>query len=268
MQRRQGRYWICTLSCAIQSHQPTQPPAVAWIKGQQEQGEGGFLHWQFIICLREKGSLRVVRGLYPGAHCELSRSDASEAYVWKEDTRIEGTQFEIGTKPLQRNKKTDWERIWELAKSGTLVDIPAAIRVVHYRTLNKIAMDHLRPVERDPIAVCYWGKTGLGKSHRAWEEAGTDAYPKDSRTKFWCGYSGQTNVIMDEFRGSIDVGHLLRWLDKYPCIVETKGSATVLTANRFWITSNLPPREWYPSLDQETMDALLRRMTITHFDSL
>jgi len=56
----------------------------------------------------------------------------------------------------------------------------------------------------------YWGRTGTGKSRRAWDEAGVDAYPKDPRTKFWCGYFGQANVIIDEFRGGIDVAHLLR----------------------------------------------------------
>lgn len=71
---------------------------------------------------------------------------------------------------------------------------------------------------------------------------------------------------MDEFRGSIDVAHLLRWFDRYPVIVEQKCTATTLSATKFWITSNLDPRLWFNDIDQATKDALLRRLTITHFE--
>lgn len=72
--------------------------------------------------------------------------------------------------------------------------------------------------------------------------------------------------MVDEFRGGIDIAHLLRWLDRYPVIVELKGSSTVLKANKIWITSNLSPDDWYPELDQETKNALRRRMRVTHFN--
>jgi len=113
--------------------------------------------------------------------------------------------------------------------------------------------------------VCYWGTTGMGKSRRAWEEAGLNAYPKDPRSKFWDGYRGQEHVVFDEFRGGIDISHVLRWFDRYPVIVEVKGSSTVLKAKKIWITSNLHPNDWYPELDQETKSALIRRLTIVHF---
>ena len=106
------------------------------------------------------------------------------------------------------------------------------------------------------------GPTGTGKSLRASREAGEHAYYKDPRSKFWCGYQGESNVIIDEFRGAIDISHLLRWLDRYPVYVETKGSSTPLSATEYWITSNLPPERWYPELDESTLSALLRRMTV------
>lgn len=113
----------------------------------------------------------------------------------------------------------------------------------------------------------FWGDTGTGKSRTAWERAGMDAYPKDPRTKYWCGYFGQENVVIDEFRGGIDIAHLLRWVDRYPVIVEVKGSSAVLRAKTIYITSNLDPRSWFPELDEKTMNALLRRLTITHFQT-
>ena len=80
---------------------------------------------------------------------------------------------------------------------------------------------------------------GTGKSRRAWSEATLSAYCKDPRTKFWCGYTTQSNVVLDEFRGGIDISHVLRWLDRYPVRVEIKGSSRPLLATTFWITSNL-----------------------------
>jgi len=266
--RRQGIFWIITLSCALQGDPPSLQPEVVWIKGQKELGQGGFEHWQFIIALGRKGTHRVVQRLYPGCHSELTRSLAAESYVWKEDTRVEGSQFEGGAKPIQRSSHVDWENVWKCATIGDLLTIPASIRVSSYRTLRNISADHQKPVGIERICNVYHGPTGTGKSRRAWEEGTLDAYPKDPRTKFWCGYDGQLNVIIDEFRGGIDIAHLLRWLDRYPVIVEVKGSSVCLRATNIWITSNLPPSEWYPGLDDDTLEALMRRLVVTSFHNL
>ena len=76
------------------------------------------------------------------------------------------------------------------------------------------------------------------------------------------GYVNQSHVILDEFRGTIDISHLLRWLDRYPVLVEGKGTTRPFVASKIWITSNLPPTKWYPDLDELTMAALLRRLTV------
>lgn len=70
--------------------------------------------------------------------------------------------------------------------------------------------------------------------------------------------------MVDEFRGGIDIAHLLRWFDRYPVNVEIKGAAVTLKATKIWVTSNLPPDRWYPDLDPETFAALMRRLTVHH----
>lgn len=152
-----------------------------------------------------------------------------------------------------------------MAKSNDFDRIPASIRVQSYRTLRAIAADFARPVAMERSCHVFWGKTGTGKSRRAWEEAGEDAYTKDPNSKFWCGYTGQESVVIDEFRGKIDISHLLRWLDRYPVNVEIKGSSVPLMAKTIWITSNVSVDFWYPELDVETVLALKRRLNIVHF---
>lgn len=197
------------------------------------------------------------RGFY-----ELTFSKASETYVWKEETRVAGSQFELGVKPFNRNSKEMWKDVKDAAKSGDLDNIPDDIYIRFYRTLQAIASDHSTPVAVVRKVIVYWGETGTGKSRRAWEEAGVNAYPKDPRSKFWCGYRAEKNVIIDEFRGGIDISHLLRWTDRYPVRVEIKGSSKPLTMTHLWITSNLHPDDWYPDLDRETRLALLRRIEV------
>lgn len=236
---------------------------VCWIKGQLESGHGtNYRHWQLVCAFGSRKSLRQCKREFgPHAHCELTRSDAADEYVWKDDTYI-GQRFTFGIKPIRRNSKVDWESVWTAAKSGKLDDIPAHVRTTCYRTLRNIASDYDRPEPMVRSCHVFWGPTGTGKSRRAYAEAGLGAYYKDPRTKFWCGYQDQANVVIDEFRGGIDIAHLLRWLDRYPVFVETKGSSRPLKAVTYWITSNLDPSLWYPEIDYQTQEALLRRMQV------
>lgn len=268
--RRQARYWLLTIP-ADSSYVPGLY-GFDYTKGQKEQGESGYLHWQVFGYSKKKISLRFLQVMFGfnGFHAEPSFSQAAEDYVWKEDTRIEGTQFEFGKYPSGGNLTTNWDLIRSAAQAGNLEseDIPASVFVHAYSSLRRIATDYMVPTAQERTTTVVWGKTGLGKSRYAWSQAGWEAYPKDPNSKFWCGYRGQPNVVIDEFRGGININHLLRWTDRYPVIVEIKGSAKVFTSTQIWITSNLHPKDWYPELDSDTYDALMRRFTtIIHADS-
>lgn len=261
----QGRYWILTVP--KDDWTPSLPDGCSYVYGQCERGESGYEHWQFVAYFGRKVRLGAVKRLFGNtAHAELSRSAAVESYVRKEETAISGTQFEYGTRPRPRNTVKDWSAIWESAKRGSLSEIPADVLVRYYGNVKRIAVDHCCPVALERVVNVYWGRTGTGKSRRAWGEATLEAYPKDPRSKFWDGYNGQDSVVIDEFRGGIDVSHMLRWLDRYPVLVEVKGSSAVLKASKVWITSNLAPEQWYPGLDPDTLAALLRRLNILSFE--
>nr|WAE42629.1 MAG: replication associated protein [Cressdnaviricota sp.] len=271
--RLQGIFWMLTIP--HYGFTPYLPEGVSWIRGQLERGtleesiEGvaneGYLHWQIVIGLSSKKTLIQVRRIFGEYHAEITKSEAANEYVWKEQTRIQGTQFELGRRPFKRNQATDWDDVWRNAKEDNLMAIPADLRVRYYNTLRKIAADFADPIGQERTCSVFIGPTATGKSRRAWAEATIEAYPKDPRSKFWCGYRGQEHVVIDEFHGDIAISHLLRWLDRYPVIVEIKGSSVCLRATQIWITSNLEVEEWYPLLNEATMEALKRRLTITHF---
>lgn len=175
----------------------------------------------------------------------------------------EGTQFELGSKPFKRNSLTDWEGVAEAAKRGRLENVPADVFVRCYSQLSRIAADYAEPIPIVREVFVYCGKTGTGKSRRAWAEAGLDAFPKDPKSKWWTGLAHKKHAILDEFRGDIDIAHILRWTDVYPCLVETKGGSIPFLVEKLWFTSNLHPKDWYPNIDEDTKAALMRRLNIT-----
>lgn len=262
----QARYWIGTIP--HHGFTPYPVPGTTYMAGQLERSnDTQYLHWQLLVYFDRKRTLSFVRGLFGPYHFEPSRSSAIEQYVWKTDTHVPNTRFEFGRKALKRNSSTDWDSIWTSATTGDIASIPADVRFRHYSTIRKIASDHATAKPLEKQVFVFWGTTGTGKSTRAWNEAGMDAYAKDPRTKWWDGYRGQEHVVIDEFRGTIDIAHMLRWLDKFPVCVEIKGASVPLCATKIWITSNLSPDQWYPDLDSETKQALRRRLQVTHFSN-
>ncbi len=269
----QARYWILTVPVSDDGWKPSSfddglPDQIHYCKGQEEEGEeGGYRHYQLIAYFRRKVRMGTVKSIFGSrAHCEPTRSIAAREYVWKESTRIDGSQFEYGELVVRRGNQEDFELVRRLSIEGRFLEIPPDIFVRYYCNIRRIAADFARPVPVEKRIRVYCGKTGTGKSRRAWEEASLDAYPKNPTSKFWCGYQGQKKVVIDEFRGAIDISHMLRWLDRYPVLVEIKGSSTPLICDEIWITSNLEPQYWYPTLDEDTLAALLRRLEITVFE--
>lgn len=291
----QARWWLFTVPFAKWKVPDTLPPGITYLRGQQEVGESGdipivgvepcslgstssitpgpqsdgYHHWQFVAHFAKPIRLGGVRKLFGPYHAEPCLSKAALTYVWKDATSVPGSRFELGNKPVERSAAKDWDKVWDDAKAGSLQTIPADIRIRSYHTLKRIAKDYCQAPFREGIKVfVYWGATATGKSHRMFEESysgGIIPYVKASTTKWWDGYQGQERVIIDEFRGQISIEHVLKWFDKYPCYVEEKGGQVALKANEFWICSNLHPEQWYPTMDIESKAALLRRLTITHF---
>lgn len=105
-----------------------------------------------------------------------------------------------------RNSKKDWALIKEQAKTGQMEEIPPDVYIRFYRTLKEIKRDHMvKPPDLESVCgMWFWGPPGVGKSTRARREF-SDAYDKPSN-KWWDGYQGQDNVIIDD----LDLNHKVR----------------------------------------------------------
>lgn len=96
--------------------------------GQLEKGESGTVHLQFAVAFPKPGKrITAMKKICSRSHFEpVEHDNGIDAYCMKEDTRVEGP-WEFGVRPVQRNSKTDWERVKDHAKKGELDKIPASV---------------------------------------------------------------------------------------------------------------------------------------------
>jgi len=114
----------------------------------------------------------------------------------------------------------------------------------------------------------FWGPTGAGKS-RAASELMPEAYYKDGGTKWWDNYSGESDVIIDDFRfcasdRDVTFSYILRLTDRYPFQVQTKGGYCEFSAKRIIFTSPMSPEDAFRDVS-ESIAQLMRRITEVRF---
>lgn len=86
----------------------------------------------------------------------------------KTDTREAGP-WEFGIKPVRRSQKTDWEEVWDKAKEGKLMEIPADIRLKSIFHLQQVSKMYMKVPPREGPKECWWfyGPPGTGKTRTA-----------------------------------------------------------------------------------------------------
>jgi len=188
---------------------------------------------------------------------------------------IAGTEPCLFGKVANPGNRTDLMEACEVLKRTTSVKQVAeqmtATYVRYHRGFQatwELLYDSPRNRDVQPVVLVLWGATGTGKTKRAYELAskhqeatGLSFYVKNSSNHWWQAYKGEKVVILDEFCGQSPIGELLKWLDRYPLIVEFKGGSVQLQAFKWIITSNYHPDQWYCQGLADHQAALKRRIT-------
>jgi len=157
-----GRFWILTIPGTDFVPPESLTPPTNWLRGQKEIGASGYEHWQIVV-----GYSRAVRITHlkkqfgPTGHYELTRSAAADDYVFKEETRVQGTQFELGSKAIRRNSSTDWDKVLADAKAGEFDSIPSDVLIRCYSNLRRLHTDSLTPSAIERSVRVFWGHTGI-----------------------------------------------------------------------------------------------------------
>lgn len=245
----------------------------------KEVGESGTRHLQGYIRLKTRCSFERVKSECLNTQCHIEKARGAAGVNRRYCTK--GGDFEeFGRCPGGKVGKSRDELAVEF-KQCLREGCDAGIQKfsddnpgVWLFSGHTILRNYLRlcpPEPRPGISVDWiYGPPGSGKSRRAHERL-PGAYIKEPRTKFWNGYVLQREVIIDDFGpGGIDINHLLRWFDRYKCLVEVKGDMVPLMADTFIVTSNFEPSDVFKDKDGVThpqMDALYRRMNVIYQES-
>lgn len=112
--------------------------------------------------------------------------------------------------------------------------------------------------------IIHWGKSGKNKTRTAFEQIGNNldvVLIGRTTTGFWWNrYHTQKVVILDDFRCDIPLNELLRITDGYPIDVQGHCCLKPLLAETIYLTSNTDPKTWYHNVDEDSREALFRRI--------
>lgn len=221
-----------------------------------EKGENETPHLQGYIEFVDTHTLSSLKKFIPRAHLEISKGNGEQN---KEYCSKERVLFENGEIKRQ-GKRSDIQSVRDHVEDGA--NMRAIVSLA--RSLQSIRMAEIYLTYNEskrnwkPIVKWYYGETGSGKSHTAYEES-PDAYTCGETSKWFQGYDGHENVIIDDFRRDFIKFHeLLKLLDKYPYLIEYKGGSRQFLAKQIIITSPYHPKDVYEN--REDIDQLIRRI--------
>lgn len=232
----------------------------------KETGEKGTPHLQGYGKLKKRLRHKQICELLPRAWVSKMRGTPQEASDY---AKKDGDFVEHGTVPPKQGDAGGSANLarYEAAKAsavaGDLDAIPADLLTRHYSTYKRMKQDHQVPLPYLPTTSGVWitGETGSGKSHYAREKY-PDYYLK-ACNKWWDGYTGQDNVIIEDMDpGHEFLGHNLKlWADRFDFVAEQKGATIRIRPKTIVVTSQYTMDQIWIN-KPEDLDAIKRRFRV------
>lgn len=229
-----------------------------WVGNDWPSPAKGPLHWAR-YCAKELALPTVNIG---------TRITDEEYAEWHKDkpVKVQGKRTDLG---LIKEKLDNGEDINDIVCDSVEAFTAGSKNMAFFAAYQ--GLKRKRTEFMKPTVECYYGETGTGKTRKAYEDLGYDLsvtwrWTPGRGSTFFDGYTGQDNVIFDEFRGQLALGQMLSLLDGYPDMVQIKGGSVHWSPTRIILTSPSHPRDWYVSVGPDKIDQLLRRIDkITQF---
>lgn len=269
-----GRFWCWTLNnptvaeTELLSMRCENNDNIRYLTYGREIGEEGTPHYQGYIEYKDTVTLAHLKARFgPRFHWEPRKGTAQQAnmYCWKEDCE----PYIYGKISKGQGARSDLESVQADCDSGMSLKDIATNHFGTFLRYNRGIAQYLsmtRSLKRrgPPKIQWLWGESGAGKSRlmtEVIEEEPVDEvyFLSTSPTgTWWGGYNGQKIVVMDDFRASwFPHNTILRLLDSVPMSVPFHGGSAPLEAERWIITTNLPPHLVYK---EDPAGALVRRV--------
>lgn len=226
------------------------------VVGKETGKKNGTPHLQGYCELNTQMRLNAIHRISPRmAGIDTRRGTQSQAIDYcKKDMEF----IEFGT-PRQQGKRDDLDNVRELALDCGLREVTCFANAQQIAVAQKFLTYNEEGRNWEMNIIWITGPSGCGKSRMAHELA-PNAYCKDG-SKWWDGYDGHEDIIIDDFRDSWwDITYMLKLLDRYPFRVEYKGGYRQMRAKRIIVTSIKHPSDCYLNTG-ECKKQLTRRIT-------
>lgn len=225
------------------------------IYGFETGTETGTKHLQGYIEFKNPIRITTLKNRNNRIHWEVRKGTQEQAITY---CKKEGNFKEFGAKKTQ-GSRTDLDKWRSNALEEGMKFVTSYGNYQQIKVCEQFLTYNEEPRDWKPIVIWLWGKTGTGKSRRA-RELTTNAYTKSDGSKWWPGYDGHEDVILDDFRDSWwSITETLSLLDRYEKRVEFKGGYRQFKAKTIVITCCKPPDKCYLETG-EAIQQLLRRI--------
>lgn len=288
----QSRKWMLTINNPSQHGFPhdvirdvvkSMKSVSYWCMADEEGNQTHTYHTH--IFLYSTGGIRfsTLKAKFPPADLEMVRGTCLQCmqYVsktgkWehdlKADTSIDGTFEEFGDCPVERpGQRNDLIDAYTMVKSGMsdyeiLEDMPDfLIHVNKLEIVRQILLaEKFKAVRRELEVVYIFGKTGLGKTRSVMDQYGYEhVYRVTDYLHPFDGYRGQDVIIFDEFRSSLPLPDMLKYLDGYPLDLPCRYNNKIACYTKVYFTTNVSLYEQYKQqqrFEHDSWLAFLRRL--------
>ena len=248
-----------------------------------EIGENGTPHTHVYFASPNAILFSTVQQRFYGAHIEAAKGSHQDNrdYIRKEgkwldsathETNCPETFEESGELPQRPDRRTTVsEEILAQIESGAsdaeiLRSHPGAMnRLQHINTARQTLLaEEYKTRWRDLQTTYIWGKTGVGKTRLVMEKHGYESvYRVTNYAHPFDGYHGQEVILFDEFRSSLPIADMLKYLDGYPLMLPCRYADKVACFTTVYLVSNIPLDKQYPNVqvdEPETFRAFRRRI--------
>lgn len=236
--------------------------------GQIEKGkETGTIHLQCGIIFDEKHGKRfyTMKKYFPTARLDKIRGSNYDVKVYctKEETRVM-PPFEIG-KFVEMRARTDYEEFKAALKSGASINnlMEDFFGIIAQLGLNKVELLRNEYMKQEfgkkarNVEVTYiYGKGGVGKTKSIYKEYGYDnvfSLLNFGQFRFH-GYRYEKVILLDEYKGQINLQVLNKILDVHPYKCEVKGGEVIACYDKVYIVSNVPYSDMYKDIRLDEPD--------------